>query len=57
MLKVIEKEDWHIRSGKILKLEAWMTPAGQLVWYDMSKVDTWSTDRIRVPSEDKEILI
>lgn len=21
MLKVIEKEDWHIRSGKILKLE------------------------------------
>lgn len=40
---------------KKVKLEAWLSPTGQLMWYDMSKVHTWSTDFIRVPSEDKEI--
>ena len=41
-----------------VKLEAWLSPTGQLMWWlDTSKIDTWSTDWIRVPSEDKEILI
>lgn len=42
---------------KKVKLEAWLSPTGQLMWYDMSKAHTWSTDFIRVPSEDKEIEI
>lgn len=42
---------------KKVKLEAWLSPTGQLMWYDMSKIVTWSTDWIRVPSEDKEIEI
>lgn len=42
---------------KKVKLEAWLMTNGQLTWYDMSKVYTWSTDFIRVPSEDKEIEI
>ena len=42
---------------KKVKLEAWLSPTGQLMWYDMSKVVTWSTDWIRVPSEDKEIEV
>ena len=42
---------------KKVKLEAWMLPTGYLVWCDMSKVVTWSTDCVRVPSEDKEIEI
>ena len=43
---------------KKVKLEAWLSPTGQLMWWlDTSKVDTWSTDFIRVPSEDKEILL
>lgn len=42
---------------KKVKMEAWLSPTGQLMWYDMSKVHTWSTDYIRVPSEDKEILL
>lgn len=42
---------------KKVKLEAWLSPTGQLMWYDMSKVHTWSSDFIRVPSEDKEILL
>lgn len=42
---------------KKVKLEAWLMPTGALVWYDMSKVNAWSTDCVRVPSEDKEILI
>lgn len=37
---------------KKVKLEAWLSPTGQLMWYDMSKVHTWSTDFIRVPSLD-----
>lgn len=42
---------------KKVKLEAWLSPTGQLVWYDMSKVHTWSNNCVRVPSEDKEIEI
>ena len=42
---------------KKVKLEAWLTPTGALVWYDMSKVNTLSAYCIRVPSEDKEIEI
>lgn len=43
---------------KKVKLEAWLSPTGQLMWWlDTSKVNAWSTDFIRVPSEDKEILI
>jgi hypothetical protein len=42
---------------KKVKLEAWLSPTGQLMWYDMSKVHTWSTDYIRVPSEDKGIEV
>ena len=40
---------------KKVKLEAWLTPTGALVWYDISKVNAWSTYCIRVPSEDKEV--
>ena len=40
---------------KRMKLEAWLTTNGSLVWYDMSRVGTWSADFIRVPSEDKEV--
>ena len=40
---------------KKVKLEAWLMPHGNLVWYDMNQVKVWSTDAVRVPSEDKEI--
>ena len=42
---------------KKIKLQAWLMPTGALVWYDMSKVETWSTDCIRIPEEDKEITL
>ena len=42
---------------KKMKLGAWLRPAGQLVWYDISKVNVFADDWIRVPSEDKEILL
>ena len=41
---------------KKVKLEAWLSSTGQLMWWlDTSKVATWATDWIRVPSEDKEV--
>ena len=64
--ETIEKPSWDFEEveyriapepKKKVKLEAWLSPTGQLMWYDMSKVNTWSTDCIRVPSLDKEILI
>ena len=42
---------------KKVKLGAWLSPTGQLMWYDMRKVNTWSSDFIRVSSEDKEVEI
>ena len=42
---------------KKVKLEAWLMPNGALVWCDMSKVQTWSNDAIRIPEEDKEIAL
>ena len=60
----IDNPQWHFvgceyriapEPKKKVKLEAWLTPTGALVWYDMSKVNAWSTYCIRVPSEDKEI--
>ena len=42
---------------KKVKLGAWLRPAGQLEWYDISKVNVFADDWIRVPSEDKEILL
>lgn len=51
------KTDHTPEPKKKVKLEAWLTPTGALVWYDMSRVNTWSTCCVRVPSEDKEIEI
>ena len=42
---------------KKIKLQAWLMPSGMLVWRDMSKVETWHTDAIRIPEEDKEITL
>lgn len=47
----------YVRWAFFILEEAWLMPSGALVWHDMSKVTTWSSDFIRVPSEDKEILI
>ena len=62
----IDDPQWHFvgceyriaqEPKKKVKLEAWLMPTGALVWYEMNKVNAWSTSCIRVPSEDKEILI
>ena len=63
----IDDPQWHFKGceyriapepKKKVKLKAWLSSTGQLMWWlSTSKVDTWSTDFIRVSSEDKEIEI
>ena len=39
---------------KVVKLSAYITEKGQLIYYDMMKVKTWKIDWKRIPSLDLE---